>query len=403
MLGVTTVTDSVSQVVCTIEALVAAREARGLSVSDVASRLNIPERRLLLLESSDWNALPGLAFTRAVVRSYGRIADVDVSPLVESLSQNIAPAALAPGPSMREPVPSRGMFGFGSGRGGSRWAWMLLTLVGAIAFVLFFGSGRLGGMQTWLADLSTKIETPLAVSSRPSKAAEGLVQADSSSMASPTGRSSVEPVRLPALTPEPSTAVQSSPGSLPQELAQSAVAPGSSSQDSATPDAPGARKSATGLNRGEGAYLLSAPATGANAVSTGNIAATSPSASVPADAVAAAPESSATSVTSATTSATPATTSATPAIPSPTAAVPDARVPRIRMHFDSESWIEIRSAEGQVLLTGVQPQGTSRDFDEAGALGLVIGNARDVRLELDGQPFDLGPHTRVSVARFNIP
>ena len=74
---------------------------------------------------------------------------------------------------------------------------------------------------------------------------------------------------------------------------------------------------------------------------------------------------------------------------------------RIDLEFAAPSWVEVRDARGEILvsrtlsaketLTGVLP------------LTLRIGNAGAVRLQFDGNPVDLAPHTRLEIARLTLP
>ncbi|MBU6272960.1 MAG: helix-turn-helix domain-containing protein, partial [Betaproteobacteria bacterium] len=131
----------------TLIALVAAREAKGLSADDLARKLNLAPRQVLALEAGDWPALPGQAFVRAALRSYGRQIGIDVMPLLASIGDSAGAPDLRPATSLREPMPRPGLFGFGAGGSGSRGVWIALciALVGAIAF--FFGRvpGLTGG------------------------------------------------------------------------------------------------------------------------------------------------------------------------------------------------------------------------------------------------------------------
>ena len=51
----------------------AAREAAGLSIQDVATRLKMPVRVVESLEAEDWNRLGAPVFIRGQLRSYGRL------------------------------------------------------------------------------------------------------------------------------------------------------------------------------------------------------------------------------------------------------------------------------------------------------------------------------------------
>lgn len=64
-----------------------AREAMGLQVAQVATRLNIAGRYISALESDDFAALPGNAFVRGYLRSYARLLDLDADALVAALNR----------------------------------------------------------------------------------------------------------------------------------------------------------------------------------------------------------------------------------------------------------------------------------------------------------------------------
>lgn len=59
-----------------------AREAKGLSVLDIAQTLKLGSRQVDALESGDWQTLPGNTFVRGFVRNYARIVQIDPTPLM---------------------------------------------------------------------------------------------------------------------------------------------------------------------------------------------------------------------------------------------------------------------------------------------------------------------------------
>lgn len=67
-----------------------AREARGLSVLDVAQTLKLGSRQVDALESGDWGTLPGNTFVRGFVRNYARIVQIDPAPLMALLDGVLA-------------------------------------------------------------------------------------------------------------------------------------------------------------------------------------------------------------------------------------------------------------------------------------------------------------------------
>jgi cytoskeleton protein RodZ len=68
----------------------------------------------------------------------------------------------------------------------------------------------------------------------------------------------------------------------------------------------------------------------------------------------------------------------------------------------ADTWIEIHDAEGQQLEMDLVRAGTSRSYSSSGPFRVMIGRASAVELLLNGEPVDLGPHTRGNVARATL-
>jgi len=75
---------------------------------------------------------------------------------------------------------------------------------------------------------------------------------------------------------------------------------------------------------------------------------------------------------------------------------------RISLHFERESWVQIRNRDGRILTSELNAAGTERVVDGIPPFDLVIGNAQYVRLSYDDKPVDLTPHVKVEVARFTL-
>jgi cytoskeleton protein RodZ len=74
----------------------------------------------------------------------------------------------------------------------------------------------------------------------------------------------------------------------------------------------------------------------------------------------------------------------------------------VRLAFQDESWVEIRNAAGEVIFSRLNEPGSERLVRGVPPLTVVIGNAHGVTLSYRGQPVDLGPHTKVDVARLTL-
>lgn len=65
-------------------ALQAAREARQLSVPEVADQLKLSSAVVTALEANDWDRLPAQVFVRGYVRAYARLMGLDDEELLDS-------------------------------------------------------------------------------------------------------------------------------------------------------------------------------------------------------------------------------------------------------------------------------------------------------------------------------
>ncbi len=80
----------------------------------------------------------------------------------------------------------------------------------------------------------------------------------------------------------------------------------------------------------------------------------------------------------------------------------DAGRGRIALRFEQESWVEIRSSSGKLLVAQLHPAGSERVVVGVPPFSIVIGNAQHVHLNYNDKPVDLTPHIRVEVARFSL-
>lgn len=68
-----------------------ARERAGLTVGDIASRLRLHPTQVRALEDEAFKSLPEAAYVRGFVRSYARIVDLPVEPLLADLATKLGP------------------------------------------------------------------------------------------------------------------------------------------------------------------------------------------------------------------------------------------------------------------------------------------------------------------------
>ena len=95
-----------------------------------------------------------------------------------------------------------------------------------------------------------------------------------------------------------------------------------------------------------------------------------------------------------------ATAAVPPASAQPAPAVPGQR--QLNFRFTADSWIEMRDAQGRVVLSELNRAGSTRSLNAVFPVSLVIGNAKSVTMDIDGTPYDLAPSTKVEVARLRL-
>jgi cytoskeleton protein RodZ len=76
--------------------LAAQRDARGWTVEQVASQLNLAPRQIQALEQDNFNALPGMAIARGFIRAYAKLLKMDAAPLIASLAAETASQPIEP-------------------------------------------------------------------------------------------------------------------------------------------------------------------------------------------------------------------------------------------------------------------------------------------------------------------
>lgn len=74
----------------------------------------------------------------------------------------------------------------------------------------------------------------------------------------------------------------------------------------------------------------------------------------------------------------------------------------LTLRASEPSWVEVRDAQGAVLLSRTLQAGETVGVDGALPLRATIGNAAGVSAALRGEPLDLAPHTRDNVARLEL-
>ncbi len=86
----------------------------------------------------------------------------------------------------------------------------------------------------------------------------------------------------------------------------------------------------------------------------------------------------------------------------PPRAVTTPSADRLEIRFQHDSWVEIYDRDDSRLFFGLAKAGQGVSVAGQAPLRVLLGYARDVRVEYNGEFFDAAPYTREDVARFTV-
>ncbi|MGA3038321.1 MAG: RodZ domain-containing protein [Vulcanimicrobiaceae bacterium] len=112
-----------------------AREARGLSLSDVAENLHIRSTYLQAIEEEDWAVIGAPVYIRGFIRTYARFLGVDPEHAIEGFNATVPSAP----PTKQWNGGGAVSVDPGSGGGPSLWVWVAGVI--ALALVGYVGYG----------------------------------------------------------------------------------------------------------------------------------------------------------------------------------------------------------------------------------------------------------------------
>jgi cytoskeletal protein RodZ len=133
-----------------------AREARGLTLSDVAEQIHIRSVYLNAIENEEWPSIGAPVYVRGFIRTYARFLGLDPESAVSSFNDTVPaerPGAHVPPPAVLDGEPS----------GPSVWA--VLGVVVALALVGFVG------YEWWQFRQGPAADRPVAAATAPPVAA----------------------------------------------------------------------------------------------------------------------------------------------------------------------------------------------------------------------------------------
>ena len=332
-----------------------AREAAGLSVGDVATRLRMGVRQVDALERADYSALPTGTFLRGMVRNYAKLVHVDADAAIRVLEGTHTHAAV----SLKDAtivVPSHNIKLSG---GPSELAnpKVRAAIVGLVIVLL-----AAAAWYWW-----QYVRPNLSNGGRPVV----LTPVDDKSV----NKSVAQPeIAIPV---SPSETKSASPATAEVQTLQPAISPPLSSSSTATPPAVAPPSAAI---MPPPTAVVTSPTTPAAAVTT------------PAASTVVAPIEMTTSIAKESTNLKP--------DPNAVARPPGSSV--LSFVCQGESWIEVVDGRGKALISRRFSAGESGEAIGRAPFSIVVGNASRVKMTYNGNPFDLTPHTRVAVARVTL-
>ncbi|MBK8454099.1 MAG: RodZ domain-containing protein [Thiofilum sp.] len=399
--------------------LKALREQVGFDLDKAAEHMHLSRQILVTLENEDFEHLPEPPYVRGYLRSYARLADKEAAPLIrtyeilrgadpDAMAKHFAPLhTQRPAPRISPETARLGVIA------------LLVLLVVLISMI--------PGVRSWVQTTWNEFayKTQQANLER-QQTLSGAAQPGANSPAASTAGDVTRPTTSAAQTiaadqPAPSTTPLATTTTLPNpnstgstatlttNSANTATALASSSS-TATPDLP----SATAVPNNTGGVTSPSIAASTNAPAT--LANGLPNPAVPiataAQATAPQPQSTDTTTTSVVTppptpnAATPPaapTATTNPNTPNPaTEANPAGTQVVIRLEFSQEVWMQIRDAKGKRIFEVLGAPNTVKELNAKTPMMFKIGNAPGMKLILNGQPYDLSPYTRGSVATFKV-
>lgn len=334
------VTPAVSEFATLGERLLAAREAKKLSLQDVSDSLRFSVKQISALELGDFDALPDAMITRGFIRNYARFVEIDAEPLLASYRVYVPdqlPGTLSMESLMHEVMP---------GKDSQPW---LQYILGSIVVLLF--------LLAWFFYMDYM---PKPAPTEAGKTAVAAAVADNA------------PVEINM----PEIALPSG-----ERLADSSDADTTKSSSSDVKNT--APNTTAPLD-------IALPKAGSNE----DIEATAKS-KLPATTVVDAAKVKVDAEK-------PAVQAASTVAPVATAAVAMPAMKKVTMSFSDETWVRVTDKTTKVVFEKIMPALSQDGFEGVPPLNLVIGNASATKLMYQGKPVDLAAVTQGNVARLTL-
>ncbi len=383
--------------------LAAAREARGMSQLDISQRIKLQTRQVAALEEGQWDALPGRAFVRGALRSYGKLIDVDVAPLLESVGAVQPEQALANDLPAHQGVPANSK-SMDRGSRSSPMLWVIGGLIGVVALVLYFGADpEASKLQSWLpgGDAAPQLagapagaaagETAVAPASGSAPVAGAPVQGGAGKDSAAKGAADA----APAMGDTDRTA-RDAASKAEQRLKEAAAkAKADSARAAAEAEAKAAAEARAAADTKAAAEAKAAA--DAKAALEGRTAA---EAKPTTDAQAGRESGQAGGGTA---GAAAASVAAAAQAAGDTSANPASQKGMIRFTTVDDSWIEVRGKDGKALHAAVVKAGETITVQGQPPYRLTLGNAKNLVLEYEGKSRKLPAASPKNITRLALP
>lgn len=388
--------------------LAAAREARGMSQLDISQRIKLQTRQVAALEEGQWDVLPGRAFVRGALRSYAKLIDVDVAPLLESIGGVQPEPALA-----AEAASVRGSVGTGMAidraSRSSPMLWVIGGLIGVVALVLYFGADQdASKLRSWLPNSGQEAQTA-------GNTAGSTV--DNARAAAGSGVAGADPARGDALATGASTSAGAGAaggaGGAIADAGREAANRIAAAKDAAIGAAKGAateveRTARDASGRAEQRLKEAAEKAKADTAKAEAAKAEAANAEV-AKADAAKADAAKADLAKADTARTDAKVDtaksdvAASGAGASAASDPAATKGMLRFTTVDDSWIEVRGKDGKALHASVVKAGETITVQGQPPYRLTLGNAQHLSVEYEGNPRKLPPASPKNITRLVLP
>ncbi|MTW20620.1 RodZ domain-containing protein [Allochromatium palmeri] len=316
----------------------ALRESRKLDIDRVAAQLHLQRHVVEAIEGDQYERLPAPVFVVGYIKNYARLLGADPTPIVAAYRAAVPTREISLGEASSYANDAADSSGLG------RWGWVAgVLLIGLAAGVVTF----------WLRGQSSSELESGALALFPKVEDSASLTPDSS-----TAKTTAVP------QPETKSTLSAPPESIPLRRAEPSTSPGTPTTSETTVPA----ETLVAANT-----LVSTPDT--------------PETPAEEPPVASDEEDGADSPTETAAADEPA---------------PQTTSTEVVLEFTGTCWIDVRGANGRVVLNGEMRSGDRRVLDGEPPYKFVIGNAAATQLTIGGRPFDLKGRAQGNVARFSL-